>query len=91
MLRMEARWEVAGVTIECRDVRSQKNKDWRGYFAKIATKGMVAEVELNEQLFPKVQEGGTVVLRGFFKNGERGIKLIADQVVDASTGEEVSR
>lgn len=86
-MQLRALWSISGICVERRELTSPKNKDWRGYFCRVATKGVVVDVDLTPEQFKLVPDGGPVEMTGTFKQNDRGLKLVAGEVLDLSTGE----
>ena len=53
----QALFQVDGVVKERRKLTSQKNKDWRGYRAKVATLGCMLELVISADQYDGLGEG----------------------------------
>lgn len=53
----ECKFQVDGVIKELRELKSQKNKEWRGYRCKVATLGAMVELVVSHEQFKKLGEG----------------------------------
>ena len=53
----ECKFQVDGVIKELRELKSQKNKEWRGYRCRVATLGAMIELTVTHEQFVKLGEG----------------------------------
>jgi hypothetical protein len=77
---MKAGWEVDGIVIETRELKSEKNASWRGYVTKIATIGLTLEVNITEPIFRTLAAGMPVSAAGRFEAAGDRVRFVATAI-----------
>jgi len=66
-MKLYAKWEIGGVVQERRELKSEKNREWRGYVMKIATLGQTFEIQVNEEVYKRLAIGNAAIFTGSFE------------------------
>lgn len=82
---MKASWNVVGVVAEKRELKSQKNTEWRGYVVKLATLGMTAEVQCEHELYKALAVGQQVNATGTFEESQGRLRLLLRELVPSKS------
>jgi len=87
-MQLYARWTVAGIITEARELTSPKNKEWRGYIIKVATLGQAFELNVDQKQFHQMAAGQHLIFEGRFdeQRGDKGtfVKYVLDKFTDAT-------
>lgn len=84
MKDLTARWQMMGIVGELRELKSPKNKDWRGYVVKLQTLGSTFEVQAEEDQYKKIKEGEAYALQGIFEDQGGRLRLILKEFKPAA-------
>lgn len=67
-----ATWRIGGILVERRELKSKNNKDWRGYVVKVASLGMMHELQCDLDQYNKLSEGQHLLFEGSFSERKTG-------------------
>lgn len=72
-----ATWRIGGILVEKRELTSSKNKEWRGHVVKVASLGMMHELQCDADQYNKLREGEHLLFEGTFteQKGNNGVFL----------------
>jgi len=76
---LSASWIIQGVVQELRELKSQKNAEWRGYVVKVASLGQTFEVHVTATQFTELQLNDMLECRGHFEAQGRDNKFVLDK------------
>lgn len=84
-LQLSASWSIVGIVVEARELTSQKNKNWKGYVAKVASLGATFELQLSVEQYRQLAAGQMLAFTGRFEEQSGRQRLVCDGFTDPKT------
>lgn len=73
---LQAKFHVSGIVQELRELKSEKNKSWRGYRVKVATLGLTMELTVTHDQHSKLAAGEMMEFAGLFEQAGQNIQYV---------------
>jgi hypothetical protein len=77
---LDASWNVIGIVTELRELKSEKNKAWRGYIVRVASLGATFELQASAEQFSELAVGMVTSLHGRFDEQGGRQRLIITKI-----------
>ena len=76
---LQAKFHVVGVVQERRELKSQKNPNWRGYVLKVASLGVLVELTVSAEQFAAIGQGELMEFVGRIEQAGNRQQLVLAQ------------